>query len=135
MEGLALLQRESGLNILPRSLGGVGGGGGRSGRSGGSSSWALPFSEGMVRRLALDWSGPEVRPGGIIPGSNSVNDLCWDCTGSFLASGGDDCALHLYSESGALLRSFDPVRRREQRARRFSLRIRLPPSAAANAPK
>lgn len=62
-----------------------------------------PAGEGLVRKLALEHSLEH-------EASTAINDLCWDDSGAFLASAGDECALHIYSVSGRRLRSIDPVR-------------------------
>ena len=74
--------------------------------------WGGLASEVLVRKLQLEHSLPaqqEPQGGGPAGTSTAINDVSWDCSGSFLASAGDDCALHVYSATGSLLRSFDPV--------------------------
>lgn len=66
-------------------------------------------SETLVRKLQLEHSLQEPRVG--MGTSTAINDLSWDCSGRFLASAGDDCALHVFEgATGRVLRSFDPVR-------------------------
>jgi hypothetical protein len=84
-----LLQRELGVPL-----------GRRSGRS--EPTWGTS-SESLVRKLQLERCLDQ-------GGATSITDVAWDCSGSYMASAGDDCALHVYNVSGRLLRSFDPVR-------------------------
>lgn len=88
-----LVQRELGLPL-----------GGRCGtRCGLEPIWGGHASGTLVKKLQLDHSLDQAL-------CTAVNDISWDCSGCFLASAGDDCALHVYRPSGELLRSFDPVR-------------------------
>jgi hypothetical protein len=112
---LLLLRREGGLAPpLRRSYGRPG------------PFWGGAGSETLVRKMQLEHGLDQAVPGTNLS-STSVNDLSWDCTGSYLASAGDDCALHVYSSSGSLLRSFDPVRAAHGVPRRPAQRaVRLP---------
>jgi WD40 repeat protein len=83
-----LLARETGLGRLSRRP---------------EPIWGGDASETLVRKLQLDQGLEQTL-------ASAVNDVSWDCSGSFLASAGDDCILNVYSAGGRLLRSFDPVR-------------------------
>ena len=70
-----------------------------------SRIWGGPASESLVRKLELEWSVEQ-------QDASVCNDVSWDCSGSYLASAGDDCSLSVRSRSGRLLWRCDPVRAR-----------------------